>query len=407
MSISNSIAWKYFFKRKNNHFINYISGLSILGLTIGISALLLITSVFNGFEDLLMNMYSQTNADLSLSPAQGKTIELSGKELTQLGEIPEVISAAPTIHETVLFEYDNNNLVTTLYGVPENYFEVVDLRPFKSMGELDLRTDGVDRIILGSNLKINLGVVLNDPFRTLQTYFPNRDKNTFLGKKLLKKQSISPIGTYTAFKDGSANTAYAPITYVQRLVGYPDQVYSGVEFKVKPEADYKILKENIRKLLPNHEVILLDKFEQDADLYKLMNIEKWMGFALVLFTLILIAFNLIGCIWMIVIEKQDNFRILRAMGAKKSDIKKIVFKLGSLYALTSIAVGTVITLTIYFLQKTIGLVNMSEGFMVEQYPTALAWQDFALAYLAVLTICLLAAWPSAQRAVNLAYREKK
>lgn len=407
MGISNAIAWKYFFKRKNNHFINYISGLSILGLTIGLTALLLITSVFNGFEGLIMGMYSQTNADLSLQPQSGKSITLSEEQLYRLSQIEGITALAPIVKETVLFEYDNSNMVSTLYGVPDHYFDVVDLRPFRSMGELIFENEGAESLILGSNLKINLGVIINDPFKTIQTYFPNRDKNTFIGKKLLRKQSIQPVGTYQAYKDGTANTAYAPLNYVQTLVDYAPNEFSGIEFKLQSDQYESTVKTEILNLFPAGTINLLNKYEQDSDLYKLMNIEKWLGFALTVFTIILIAFNLIGCIWMIVIDKKDNFIILRAMGAQRRDIKRIVFKLGGMYALAAIVVGTGLTLAFYFLQKTVGLINLAEGFVVEEYPTELAAIDFLLAYLAIFLICLLAAWPSAERAANLAFGQKK
>src|SRR5699024_6330326 len=139
------------------------------------------------------------------------------------------------------------------------------------------------------------------------------------------------------------------------------------------------------------------------DLYKLMNIEKWIGFIIVIFTIILIAFNLVGCIWMIVIEKSDNFRILTAMGARRKDISTIIFKLGGFYGLTSIVVGTIITLIIYFLHKRFGLLSMGEGMIIDAYPSELEIIDFVVAYSVVTIVCFLAAWPAAHRAVNLSF----
>src|SRR5690606_31437693 len=134
MSISTQVAWKYFYKRKKNHFINYISTLSVLGLTIGMTVMLLVGSVFNGFEGLLLSMFSQTNPDLYISPHTGKTLEITPDKLRQVKALGGVAAAAPVIEETVLFSYDNNNLVATLYGVPADYFSVVDLRPYRSLG---------------------------------------------------------------------------------------------------------------------------------------------------------------------------------------------------------------------------------------------------------------------------------
>lgn len=407
MSLSNSIAWKYFFKRKNNHFINYISGLSILGLTIGITALLLVNSVFNGFEDVLLKMFSRTNPDLEIEPIVGKTFEIPPTIIDQLYEIEGIESVSPVVRETVLFEYENTNLVGQLIGVPVDYFQTVDLTPFKSLGELELQVDGTDHIILGDNLKRNLGVIINDPFRTVQTYYPNNEKNTFLGRQLLKKQSISPIGSYSAIQAGGSNNAYAPINYVKRLLNYVSNEYSAIEIKLNEFAEDKIVKKEIFNILSTDDITIKNQYQQDEDLYKLMNVEKWVGFAVMILTIILIAFNLVGCIWMIVIEKKDNFRILKAMGAEKKDIKKIVFKLGGLYGLSAIIVGTILTIIIYLYHSYFGLISMGEGYIVNQYPVLLEWQDFVIAYLTVLIICFVAAWPAAQRAANLTFREKK
>ena len=157
------------------------------------------------------------------------------------------------------------------------------------------------------------------------------------------------------------------------------------------------MREALLKIFTPEEVLIQNQYQQDEDLYKLMNIEKWIGFVIVIFTIILIAFNLVGCIWMIVIEKSDNFRILKAMGARKKDISTIIFKLGGFYGLTSIALGTVITLIIYILHKKFGLLSMGEGMIIDSYPSQLEAADFLFAYSVVIVVCLLSAWPAARR----------
>ncbi len=161
------------------------------------------------------------------------------------------------------------------------------------------------------------------------------------------------------------------------------------------------------KVFAGQKIVIRNQYQQDEDLYKLMNIEKWIGYIIVIFTIILIAFNLVGCIWMIVIEKSDQFKILKAMGAQKKDIRAVIFKLGGFFALTSIIAGTIVTLLIYWAHKTFGLLKMGAGMIVDAYPSQLRWTDFVLAYSVVILICLLASWPAAQRAVNLSFRQKK
>jgi len=407
MSISTQVAWKYFYKRKKNHFINYISALSVIGLTIGLTVLLLVGSVFNGFEGLLLSMFSQTNPDLYISPERGKTITLSSDQLNKVKTLPGVSAAAPVIQETVLFSYDKNNLVATLYGVPENYFSVVDLRPYRSMGELELYIDGKPRLILGTTLKRNLNVVINDPFQSIGTYFPRSSGTTVLGQELMRRQDIFPSGTFSVVQEEGSGHAYAPLEFVRSLIGYSDSTYSGVQIKLTSYSQENSVRQGLEKIFTGQKVVIRNHYQQDEDLYKLMNIEKWIGYIIVIFTIILIAFNLVGCIWMIVIEKSDQFRILKAMGAQKKDIRKIIFKLGGFFALTSIVTGTIVTLLIYWAHKTFGLLKMGAGMIVDAYPSQLRWTDFVLAYSVVILICLLASWPAAQRAVNLSFRQKK
>lgn len=407
MSISNQVAWKYFYKRKKNHFINYISALSVIGLTIGVTVLLLVGSVFNGFEGLLLSMFSQTNPDLYVSPERGKTIGISQAQITQIKSLKGVSAAAPVIEETVLFSYQNNNLVATLYGVPEDYFSVVDLRPYQSLGQLTLYGDGEPRLILGTTLKRNLNVVINDPFQSIETYFPRSSGVTLLGQELLRKQNIYPSGTFSVVQEDGSGHAYAPIEFVRALIGYSDTTFTGLQLRLTdPENEHEVRQE-LSRLFTEQKIVIRNQYQQDEDLYKLMNIEKWIGYIIVIFTIILIAFNLVGCIWMIVIEKSDHFRILKAMGAKRKDIRQIIFKMGGYYALTSIVLGTVLTLLIYVIHKKIGILKMGAGMIVDAYPSELRWSDFLVAYIVIILICLLASWPAAQRAVNLSFREKK
>jgi len=407
MSLSTQVAWKYFFKRKKNHFINYISVLSVTGLTIGLTVLLLVGSVFNGFESLLLSMFQQTNPDLYVSSFTGKTLPVSPRLLDEIKKEPGVKAIAPVINETVLFSYENNNLVANLYGVPEDYFSVVDLRPYLSIGEMELYKEGVPQLILGSSLKRNLGVVVHDPYKQVETYFPRKSGPSLLGRELLKKQEISASGTFSVIQEGGSGHAYAPIEFVRQLIGYPDTLFTGLHIKLVTPQDEKNVREALLQKFSNQDIIIQNQYQQDEDLYKLMNIEKWIGFIIVIFTIILIAFNLVGCIWMIVIEKSDNFRILTAMGARRKDISTIIFKLGGFYGLTSIVVGTIITLIIYFLHKRFGLLSMGEGMIIDAYPSELEIIDFVVAYSVVTIVCFLAAWPAAHRAVNLSFKQKK
>lgn len=407
MSISTQVAWKYFYKRKKNHFINYISALSVIGLTIGITVLLLVGSVFNGFEELLLSMFNQTNPDLYVSPVRGKTLTITHLQKDKLHSIPGIESFVPVIEETVLFSYDDNNLVATLYGVPDNYYSVVDLRPYKSMGSLDLYIDGVPQLVLGSALKRNLNVVINDPFKAVETYFPRSSGQTVLGQELLRKQDIFASGTFSVVQEDGSGHAYAPLEFVRSLIGYSDSTFTGIQIRLVSPDQEREVRESLRQIYPGESITIRNQYQQDEDLYKLMNIEKWIGFIIVIFTIILIAFNLVGCIWMIVIEKSDNFRIMKAMGARRKDIRKIIIKLGAFYGLSSIVIGTVVTLLIYLVHKQFGLLKMGAGMIIDTYPSELKAIDFLVAYVVVIVICVLASWPAAQRAVNLSFHQKK
>ncbi|HLT94223.1 MAG TPA: FtsX-like permease family protein [Membranihabitans sp.] len=407
MSISTQVAWRYFYKRKKNHFINYISSLSVLGLTIGMTVLLLVGSVFNGFEGLLLSMFGQTNPDLLVSPRIGKTLTISAQQMDEVSGINGVSAAAPVITETVLFSYDNNHLVATLYGVPEDYFSVVDLQPYRSLGEMNFYKEGEPRIILGTTLKRNLNVVINDPFNSVETYFPRSSGPTVLGQELLNRQSVHPSGTFSVLQEDGSGHAYAPLEFARSLLGLEEGKYHALHIKLDDPDKEQIVRHQLTNIFNENDITIRNQYQQDEDLYKLMNIEKWIGYIIVIFTIILISFNLVGCIWMIVIEKSDHFRILRSMGARKRDIRNIIFKMGGFYALTSIIIGTVLTLLIYGAHKTFGLLRMGESMIVNEYPSQLEWPDFALAYFVVICICILASWPAAHRAVNLSFLQKK
>lgn len=394
--LSLKIAWRYIFGKKSTNAINIITGLSILGITIGTAALILILSVFNGFEGLLSGLFNAFNPDLRISPIKGKTMVIDSSTLQKIRSLDGVYEVSRTLEEVALFEYHDIQEIGIIKGVDRSYHKVTGLDTLVLLGKYGLDQEKqFSEGIIGLGLRNKLGVSTKNGLEPITVYMPL--KNRSFGSKQFKFKDIYPKGVFSVNSDSDQRYLLSSIDFTTSLLSIPEETVSYLEIKMSESTHEKNLGLQIKELL-NNEVVIDNRYQQDASFLRIMNIEKWVSYLIVSLTMLLIAFNLVGALWMIILEKRKDISILKSMGYTERRIKLLFTSLGLLITTVGIVLGFVLALLIYFLQKQYGLVGIPEGFLIDAYPIKLQIIDFIRVSITVLTIGYLAALLPAMKA---------
>ena len=394
-SLTTDIARRYLFGKKSTNSINIITGISILGISIGSAALILILSVFNGFEGLLSGLFNAFNPDIKVVPVEGKYFEASDELVKQISEIEGVQAVSRTIEEVALFEYRGIQEIGMIKGVDDAYKEVTRLDSLALDGTYKLKKDNINYGFVGIGLRNKLSINIDDKLNPLTVYMPTK-KQKMMGAKEFNSRTIYPAGIFSVKSDSDYQYLITSLNMVTELLEKPNQV-SALEIKSN---NSKSVTQTLSTIISS-DLQVKDRYLQDETFLKVMRIEKWISFLITGLTMLLIAFNLLGALWMIVLDKRKDISVLKALGFTGKDVKRLFIKLGLLITVLGILLGFIIALFLYFLQKEYGLIGVPSGFLMDSYPIKLKSLDFLLVTLTVLFIGWMASILPAKKASGI------
>ena len=375
--------------------INIITWVSILGLSIGSAALILILSVFNGFESVLTGLFNSFNPEIKVVPVSGKYFTMDPDTISMIEALDEVAYVSRSIEETALFDYKNIQEVGIIKGVDQYYSRVTSIDSSMRTGRLILEDPDINYAILGSGMSTKLSVNYNDAITPITIYMPTRNTRGPLARDY-KSLNVYPSGIFSAGSEADLQYIVTRLDKVNNLLELKDHL-SYLEIKLTDGASEKRARREITSIIgPDFEI--KNRYEQDATYFKVMNTEKWVSFLITSFIMLIIAFNMIGSLWMLVLEKKQDFSILQAMGFTSGKVSGLIMYEGMLITIVGLITGIVLALILYFLQVQYGLIGIPEGFLIDAYPIELKWMDFVLVSIVVLAIGGLASILPAFRA---------
>ena len=395
MRLPFQLARRYLFGKKSTNAINLISGISIFGLTIGTAALIIILSVFNGFESLLSGVFNAFNPDIEVTPKVGKAMPVDTLFLQSLAEQDGVIDYSVCIEDLALFQYEDIQEIGKLKGVDKHYTSVTSLDTCLLYGNFQYERSGVQKGIIGTGLRNKLGMQINQSLNPLTVF-------TILKKpragREFNKQAMYPAGVFSVQSDVDYEYMIGSYAMASRLFEKPNQ-FTSIEVKLSEGVDENKITEQLRQAYP--EYVFKTRYEQDEAFLKILNIEKWIAFLIVSLTMILIAFNLVGSLWMIILEKKKDFSVLKAMGFTKQQIFNTVLLKGMLMCCLGIGFGFLIALGFTAIQKSMGVISIPDSFMIPNYPIQLRIGDFVIVLFTVLFVGFLGSLLPARRASQI------
>ena len=403
MRLATFIAGRYLFAKKSHNVINIISAISAIGMAIGTAALIIILSVYNGFDALIKSMMSNVEPDLLITPAIGKTFVPEGKEFDWIYEQPEVKSMCCVLQEQVFISYDGKQRLAKAKGVDWIYEGESTLGNCITKGEFKLHKGDIPMAAVGIGMAYELGI---DPafLSPIEIYFPTRTGKISMANPAASIENIRvwPSGIFSVNADVDKDLMILPIGKMQELLEYDSSTVSGIEIRLAEGSSRKALRKfqkQITEILGNQYVIK-DRYQQNESLYKMMKYEKAAIFMILIFVVIIIAFNIFGSLSMLIIEKRNDIQTLRSLGAKDSLIKRIFILEGWMISLAGLASGLVLGIAFALLQQQLGFIKMPGHFIVQAYPVILSLSDVLLTTAGVAGIGYIIALIPASRAIS-------
>lgn len=366
------------FAKKSHNVINIISAISAIGMAIGVAALVIIMSIYNGFDSLVEGMMSSVEPDLMISPTEGKVFVPEEKVYDWIYDQASVGSMCTTLEDQVFIDYDGSQTVATAKGVDEIYQEESPLRDYIREGEYSFHLGELPCALVGAGLANTLE--LSPRFvASMKLFLPSRTGNISIFDPLssLNMVRLKPSATFAVSADIDEKYIFLPIETMRELLEYSSGEVSAVEIRFAKDASPKErarVQKGIAERLPEG-LAVKDRYQQNESLYKMMKYEKAAIFLILIFVIIIIAFNIFGSLSMLIIDKKQDIATLRSLGAGDRTIRRIFTLEGWMVSLLGLAAGLFVGIAFALLQQKFGFIPMPGGFAVSAYPIVLSWKD--------------------------------
>lgn len=397
MNLPFYIARRYLFSKKKHNAINIISGISVCGVALATLALVCTLSVFNGFQDMVAGFFTAFDPELKITVREGKVFEPQGTAFQEVRSLPEIDVWTETLEENAMVQYKDRQAMAIIKGVEDNFEELTSIDSLLyGAGEFILHDSIVDYGVLGVELISELGTGLQfvDP---LQVYAPKRNVRVNMANPSasFNRDYLFSPGVVFVVNQQKYDARYilTSLSFARNLFNYDTEV-SAVELKLKPGADVTAVQRKIIRILGD-EFVVLDRYEQQADVFRIMEIEKFISYLFLTFILAIACFNVIGSLSMLILDKREDVETLRNLGADDRLIARIFLFEGRLISLFGALSGIVLGLLLCYVQQRFGIISLGGGngsFIVDAYPVSVHVTDVMLIFITVIAVGFLSVW---------------
>ena len=364
----------------------------MIGITIGTMALIVVLSVFNGFEKLVISLFNTFNPDLVITVKEGKTFNSNEFPSEKVKNIPGVVYFTEVVEENALLKHKAKQHIVTIKGVSEDFEKMSRLDTMIIDGEFILKNEGRSFTVIGAGVAYYLGANPKDFTNPISVYIPKRTKSTSLNfENAFNNQLILPSGVFSVQQDFDINYIIVPLEFARELLEYNDEVTS-IELGLEQDADTDEIQSEIQNILGEH-FLVKNQFQQQELLYKIMKSEKLAIFLILSFILLIATFNVIGSLSMLILDKKKDIAVLSSMGANKKLIKRIFLIEGLLISVIGAILGLTFGGILCWLQQRFGIISLGPGdgsFVVDAYPVQTQILDFVYVFITVFLIGLAA-----------------
>ena len=396
MNLPFYIARRYLFSKKKHNAINIISGISVCGVALATLALVCTLSVFNGFQDMVAGLFTAFDPELKIMVREGKVFEPNGVAFQEVRSLPEIDVWTETLEDNAMVQYKDRQAMAIIKGVEDNFEQLTSIDSLLyGAGDFILHDSIVDYGVLGVELISELGTGLQfvDP---LQVYAPKRNVHVNMANPSasFNMEYLFSPGTVFVVNQQKYDSRYilTSFDFVRRMLDYTTEV-SAIELKLNPGVSTSSAKSKIASILGD-DFVVQDRYEQQEDVFRIMEIEKLISYLFLTFILMIACFNVIGSLSMLILDKKEDVVTLRNLGADDRLISRIFLFEGRLISLFGAISGIVLGLILCLIQQKFGIISLGGGgnFLVDAYPVSVHFWDVVLVFVTVFAVGFLSVW---------------
>lgn len=391
------VAWRYFFSKKSTHVINIISGVAISGIAVATMALVVTLSVFNGFHDLVATLFTSLDPQLKVVPAQGKAAPADDPLLQKVKVLPQIAVATECVEDNALAVYGDRQAMVVVKGVDDNYTALTHISDILyGDGFFQLQAANLQFGVIGMRLAQELGTGARWS-GYMHVYAPRREGQIDPANPMdgFVVDSLLSPGVVFCAQQAKYDGFYVitPVSFARNLF-HRQGMLSSLELRLRQGSSLKAVKKEIRAIVGD-KYSVLDRYEQQADTFRIMKIEKLMAYIFLTFILAVACFNIVGSVSMLLIDKKDDIVTLRNLGADNRQITRIFLLEGRMISAAGAVIGIVAGLILCWVQQTFGVVSLgrtSGAFIVDAYPVSVHPSDIVLVLVTVLAVGFISVW---------------
>jgi lipoprotein-releasing system permease protein len=396
-----NFAWRYFSAKKSTNAVNIIAAISVAAMAVGGAALVIVLSAFNGFEGLVKSLYSTFYTDLKIVPASGKVLTLTAAQLQQIKQVKGIRAFALVAEEKAWLQQGESQTFAVLKGVDENYKNVAGVASHIIRGEFDLGDSSAPSAILGVGIESALQTESDRAVTPLTVYLPKRGAtNPTNPAASLSADNLASSGAFLIQQDFDNKYVITNLAFVKRMMGLEADEYGGLEIALTDAGEAEAVQQQLIQLLGS-KYSVFTRYEQNKSLYAVMQLEKWAIYGILCLILVVAAFNMIGALTMLVLEKKKDINVLKAMGASNGAIQKIFLSEGLLLAFVGGLAGIGFGLLLCKLQQKYHWFKLQgNSFLIDYYPVQIIYTDILLVVATIFIVAFLASWLPARKAAR-------
>lgn len=394
------IAWRYLFAKKQYNAIHIISGISAAAIGVVTAAMVCVLSIMNGFGVIVEQMFSQFDPNIRIEAVNGKSFNDSGSKFESLRQLDGIELISQRIEETALLQFEGKQMPVRLYGVDSTFATLTHIEEIITGGHYEVHDGAFDRAVLGQGLAWHIGIGAQF-INPLYLYVPKRTEkvNMLRPDQAFNEEVCFIAGTFAVQQAKyDDEVMLVDIDLTRRLLEYEETEVSSLLIKVQSTSHIKHVEKEVQHLLGDKYKVL-NRYEQQADFFRILRVEKLLTTLLLVFILLIASFNIIGSLSMLIIDKQSDIQTLSHLGANSSLIRRIFLFEGWLISTLGAMIGLVIGLAICLIQEHVGILKLGSGteYIISAYPVAVQAADIFLVAVVVLCLGFLAAWIPAKR----------
>lgn len=379
-------TWRYFTSKKSVNAITIIARITTLSIAIGTAALLIVLSIFNGFEGLVKNLYASFYPDIRITHHKNPFFEITPSLSKKISSMEGVQAVSLTLESNGLFQYENNRVNVVLKGVDNQYGAVSGVPGKIIRGKFETSNHERTVVVIGSGIENALQVQPDKTLLPLTTYLPKKNAEINTNPiEAISTANMYPVGSFAIQQDFDNRYALTNIDILRSMLGVSNITVSAVEIKIKNTSDQKRLIQSLKSMMGSA-YLIEDRYQQNRTLFGIMQSEKWIIFGILSFILILASFNMIGTLTLLILEKDKDIQILKALGGSEKFIRKIFIGESLLLGLTGGLAGFFIALGFCSLQQQFHLIPLEGSFVIDYYPVKMMATDIMIVLSTIIVI---------------------